>query len=181
MKTLNFFKNPKVAISSITGVAFALNSFTIGALPLSASEVCIDVWNPECDIIPDETGLDGEVAPMTSFNVYVKNNTRSTLFVSVRYYKDIFDQTHSTLDGAGKTVTHTWKTEGYWKVLPGQKVLILDQQDDVVGRNIYFHAHSRDGSTTWTGDYTFLVRGDEKKFFEQDMGSSFVEYTMNFN
>ena len=151
----------------------------IGLAKPAHAGFCLDVWNPHCDIIPDEI-TSREIAPMTSFDVYLHNKTGKTIWVAARYYKDVPDRTDSPLGGGGVSDTHEWEAAGYWKVSPYEKILILYQRDDVVGRNIYFHAHSQDGSTWGSSNRKYTVRGREQPFFRADMGGSFSEYTQGF-
>lgn len=166
--------------ATLLALGAVLSGFSLLAKPAQASSFCLDVWNPSCDIIPD-TIIDAEIAPMTSFDIYLHNKTAQPIWVAARYYEDVPDRTDSTLGGGGVSTTHEWKTVGYWKVDPHKKVLVLDQLDDVVGRNIYFHAHSQNGGTWGDSDLTFNVNGENRSFFRTDMGGRFAEYTQDFN
>ncbi|GET39887.1 hypothetical protein [Microseira wollei] len=89
----------------------------------------------------------------------------------------------------GPDCSDCWLTNGYWQLAPGETALILDAQDRIANRYIYFHAYDEAGNV-WGDDYRFTVcppspepansHCQDKRFFQADMGGTIGTYTQGF-
>jgi uncharacterized membrane protein len=94
--------------------------------------------------------------------IYAQNNTNYSIWVAARYIP------------AG---SNSYVADGFWQVDPGQKMLILYNN----GRYIDFYARDDHGGV-WTGnDATANVRGETLNMIQEDTGTGYNPWTMNFN
>jgi uncharacterized membrane protein len=94
--------------------------------------------------------------------IYAQNNTCHPIWVAARYAPP------------GST---TYINQGWWRVNPGQKVLIFYNNVQY----IYFYAHD-DHGLVWSGnDACGKVGGEELHMFQMDTGTDYCPWTMNFN
>ena len=151
--------------------------------------LCLDVWNDDCDIIPDD--VMPEVIPSQDFfDVYVRNNIDRPILVAVTYYREGVTGRRtscSTVDGSGEDCyvggyPSEWVTEGYWRIQPGERAFILGESARIRNRLIYFHAHTEDGQTYWgSANRVFSINGTQQPFLEADMGGSISVFTQGFS
>ncbi len=117
--------------------------------------------------------------PLTSsfFTIYAHNKTNKTIWVAVHYLRESLRNNFED---------DYWTSDGYWKLAPGEKAMILSEKSRITGRYIYFHAHDGNGKV-WGNEHSFDVcqprsLGDctSQKFFQSDMGSKYGVYTQGF-
>lgn len=94
--------------------------------------------------------------------IYARNNTDRPIWVAAHYIP------------AG---SHSFVTDGWWQVPPGQCRLLLYNN----GVNIYFTAHDDQGYH-WHGDaVTAVVRGETVNMFHMDTGPCYNPWTVTFS
>ncbi len=106
----------------------------------------------------------------THTRIYVKNNTRSPIFVAISYqpYKDS-SQSYVAVVGS------SWSTVGFFTIQPGATVFLANTSN----RYVYFHAHDNIG--TWGGAHNFQLYGSSYSFKEVQMGERVFDYTYTFS
>jgi hypothetical protein len=149
-----------------------------GILSLTASLLLVNSQPSQADLVcfPWEASCTPNGTPFTPsyFTIYAHNKTNKTIWVAANFL-------HRT---RGVNTDTVWAIAGYWKLAPGEKALILNEDSRIEGRNIYFHAHDESGRV-WGNGYNFNVctsNGDctSREFFEADMGSKFGVFTQGF-
>ena len=94
--------------------------------------------------------------------IYARNNTSRPLWVAAKYMAP----------GA-----HSFVTDGFWKIDPGQCVLLVYNSN----RWIYFYARN-DAGQTWQGnDTSGVIQGEMVGMTQQDTGLCFDPWMMTFN
>jgi hypothetical protein len=60
--------------------------------------------------------------------------------------------------------------------------LILDDEDKIDNRYIYFHAHDEQGNSWGSDEYSWVVKTGEspQRFFKKDMGGTIGKYSQGF-
>lgn len=157
-----------IASSLIISLVFLLTS----SPKALTSGLCLDVWNNDCDLFPDE--IIPEVLP-SEYEVFIKNKFNKTIWVAVHYKKHL----HINKNNG-------WVTKHWWSLAPGESKKILGD-NGTRNRYIYFYATTNDLNTTWGGNDTFqyLPFGKQntlKKvgFFKAYMGKHIGTYTQSF-
>lgn len=189
MLTHHLIPNKLQKIVGMTALSITLLGTTILGSPQQArADFCIDVWNDDCDIIPDE--YLPEVIPGNDFyNIHVTNKSDRTIWIAVSYYRqgvEGYESSCSTVDGSGENCSvgsqpSEWVTDGYWQLEPGQTAFILGEDARIFNRYIYFHAHTADGMYWGDNQTMFSVNGTLQPFFMTDMGSSITVFTQSFS
>ncbi|MGI0480475.1 DUF1036 domain-containing protein [Geminocystis sp. CENA526] len=118
---------------------------------------------------------DGKVGTSRRYyTVHIHNAHNQTIWVAVSYRPDggtSYDADIPTPIRHGQDPYMGWRTEGYWRLEPGQTALILGgNHHKIRHRYIYFHAHDANGNTWGGKDRVIQVRGREQPFFRSDMG-----------
>ncbi|AFY31169.1 hypothetical protein [Calothrix sp. PCC 7507] len=154
---------------SVMGLTLAaLSTATVIAViqPAKADLFCYP-WERGCKV-DGTVGTSGNNlvgGARDGFVISVENKTGTTIWVDVRaYYQEKLRENCAGVGGASCNDPY-WRNFGTWKFSPGQKGLILNGSDGVIGRNATFKARSSDGRV-W-----------EKQV---DMGKNIGSFTMTF-
>lgn len=166
-----------ILVSSLVFPSGKVDARPCGSDPLSRLGCTFDPTNPI-----DNDGS-GRRYPKY-FNVNIHNKTNRQVWVAVKYLGNP-PRANSNIGSDSQVAqvmtgpSSQWKIRGYWKLAPGQKVLILNDEDRISNRVIYFHAHD-DQTMVWGKDNVFEVGGNNQPFFEANMGNTIGEYTQSF-
>ena len=94
--------------------------------------------------------------------IYARNNTGRPIWVAAKYMAP---------------GSHSFVTDGFWKIDPGQCVLLVYNTN----RWIYFYARN-DAGQIWQGNDTGgVVQGEMVGMTQQDTGLCFDPWMMTFN
>lgn len=148
--------------STITTAAL----FGLGDAPAQA--ICVDLWNDDCDIIPDTTlpEIDDVVVPATnslsSYKLKIVNNSSHIIQVKVRY-----------MNLSGRWITEyfnfsSW--EGTWRQSESGSYVGGPVTLNMKTRNRYIYLSAKDSS----GNFVWKEK-------EVDMGSTIKSFTYRFN
>lgn len=102
-------------------------------------------------------------SPVNYFRLHYKNKCYKTIWTALHY----------------RDLNNNWVTNGWWKLTNGQEAFVAKTRN----RIYYIHAQSEDRSHTWTGNYSFNVRGQGPfKFKEKRIGANdWIKFTQNFS
>lgn len=93
--------------------------------------------------------------------IFARNNARFPIYVAVHYYRG-----------------SVWHTQGFSILQPGERRHICDSN----GRWIYFYANGPHRRVLWSGrDVYETVHGERYAFRKVDTGTSWSDFTYNFN
>jgi hypothetical protein len=101
--------------------------------------------------------------PLEGQPIYAQNNSNRTIWVAARFIPP------------GST---SYVNDGYWKVEPGERVLILYNN----GVILYLHAHHADGTVSrGNGNATTqTIRGKTVDLYPHDTGTDYNPRTISF-
>ena len=148
--------------------------------PVKADLVCFP-WERNCRV-DGEPGTSGnnKLGGQQWYFVSAKNNSNKTIWVAAYFRVTPFSPSDNSC-GNGGCNPPFWRADGYWKLEPGEKALVLNSEDRIDNRYIYFHAHDAQGRTWGTSELRENVHGKVQPFFKQDMGSKITNFTQNFD
>ena len=158
-----------ILTSSLTFPSAKVEARPCGSDDLSKIGCFLDPFNPL------ENNGSGQSSDYTSYyHIYIQNKTNRPIWVAVHFRKDGYKRVGTQYE------YDQWRTEGYWKLNPGQKTLILDDEERISNRIIYFHAHDEQGKVWGSSEKVFDIRGENQPFFEANMGDEIGKYTQSF-
>lgn len=164
-----------------SALASSLN--VIISRPAKADLFCYP-WESNCSV-DGQVGSSGndKLGSQKWYFVYIKNKSSRTIWVAAHYRVTPTDTSGSCVQSVGPDNCNSpsWTTDGYWKLEPGEKALILNSDDHVDNRYIYFHAHDSQGRTWGESELKRAVRGKDQPFFKTDMGGEITNFTQSFN
>lgn len=135
-----------------------------------------------CTLDPTNPGDNGSLL-QKYFSVSIQNKSSETIWVAVHYRADPYDTSGSCVQSVGADGCNnpSWVTNGYWKLSPGESARILNSDNRVSNRIIYFHAHNSKGETWGKSDTRQTLEGKLLNFFQKDMGGNITNFTQTFN
>jgi hypothetical protein len=169
--------SPKILfnIGAISLVVFMSVTFPHSA---TADLFCYP-WERDCEangrIGDDPFGTDYDYEPF--YQVYAHNKTDRAIWVAAHYRSK---SPSDARDYNALAPGALWQTHGYWKLEPGERALILNEESRIDNRYIYFHAHDEYGNIWGNQDHQFDVRGKHQLFFQANMGEQIGTYTQGF-
>jgi len=96
--------------------------------------------------------------------IYAQNNTNEPIWVAACYVPP---------------GSSDYFTNGFWRVEPGQRVLILHNGNR---RFMYFYANNETRSKVWSGnDRIVVLRGETLRMFRADTGDDYNPWTQRFD
>jgi len=158
-----------ILASSLTFLSAKVEARACGSDILSRIGCKIDPTNPV-----ENDGSGGSSSYKSYYHIYIQNNTNRPIWVAVHFRQDAYEHRGTTYG------INQWITEGYWKLNPGQKTLILDNEERISNRIIYFHAHDEQGKSWGSSEKVWDIRGENQPFFEANMGEEIGTYTQSF-
>ncbi|MEG4085216.1 hypothetical protein [Microcoleus sp. POL10_C6] len=178
----------RIALTTTSLVAILASSLTFLSAKVEATEQMCD--SDFFNIFSQISCIDiGPTKPVDNdgsggrdnyyYHVYIQNKTNRPIWVAVNFLQSPPGSSGSDSDLA-VVIPAQWRTEGYWKLNPGQKTLILDDEERISNRIIYFHAHDEQGKSWGSSEKVFDIRGENQPFFEANMGDEIGKYTQSF-
>ena len=158
-----------ILASSLTFPSAKVEARQCGSDIISRIGCKIDITNP-----PENNGSGDSSSYKSYYHIYIQNNTNRPILVAVHFRQDAYKPMGTTYG------INQWITEGYWELNPGQKTLILDNEERISNRIIYFHAHDEQGKSWGSSEKVFDIRGENQPFFEANMGDEIGTYTQSF-
>ena len=158
--------------------ALASSLSVLMSQPAKADLFCYP-WESNCHV-DGEPGTSGnnKLGGQQWYFVSVKNNSDRTIWVAAHFRVTPPNPSDNSCDNCNPPF---WRTDGYWKLEPGKKALILNSEDRIDNRYIYFHAHDAQGRTWGTSELKENVGSEVQPFFKQDMGSEITNFTQSFD
>jgi hypothetical protein len=174
----------RIALTTTSLVAILASSLTFPSAKVEARPCGSDVLSqigcqldPTNPLDPNRNIFEGN--HKYYYHVYIQNKTNRPIWVAVHFRPNAPGSSGSESDLA-VVIPVRWRTEGYWKLNPGQKTLILDDEERISNRIIYFHAHDEQGKIWGSNEISFDIRGENQPFFKANMGDEIGTYTQSF-
>jgi hypothetical protein len=171
-------------IAGLLATSALTASFSIMVPQPAKADLFCYPWERNCKADGEvNTSGNGKLGDQKWFFVNVKNNSGRTIWVAAYYRVTPTDTSGSCIQsvGADNCNSPSWTANGYWKLQPGEKALILNSEDQIDNRYIYFHAHDAQGRTWGTSELKQKVRGEVQPFFKADMGGTITNFTQSFD
>jgi hypothetical protein len=130
MSRITYLSRGSVSVAhSVLGFTVVLFGLLVLTSPSSShAQLCL----PGVGCVGGKGGFD---VTLGSFNIYLKNKSRTPISACVRYYSS---RNYATIDGTGTNWNH-----GCWDIAPGKTVFAVN---DAKGRIAYFSAIALDAS-----------------------------------
>jgi hypothetical protein len=171
-------------ITGLFATSAIASTLNIIMLQPAKADLFCHPWERNCRV-DGKVGTSGNdnLGGQKWYFVNVKNNSGRTIWVAAHYRVTPKDTNGACpqMVGAENCGGPYWTTDGYWKLQPGEKALILNSSNHIDNRYIYFHAHDDQGKTWGTPELRKEVGGQVQPFFKADMGSTMTNFTQNFN
>ncbi|MEX0269149.1 hypothetical protein AB3R30_08395 [Leptolyngbyaceae cyanobacterium UHCC 1019] len=171
-------------IASLLTTSALASSLSIMMLQPAKADLFCYPWERNCKV-DGQVGTSGndKLGGQKWYFVNVKNNSSRAIWVAAHYRVTPTDTSGSCVQsvGADNCNSPSWATGGYWKLEPGEKALILNSENQIDNRYIYFHAHDAQGRTWGSPELKKNVRGEVQPFFKTDMGGTITNFTQSFD
>jgi len=172
----------RIALTTTSLVAILASSLTFPSAKVEARPCGSDIFSRiGCSIDPTNP-LDNDGSGRRDnyyYHVYIQNKTNRPIWVAVHFRQAPPSSSGSDSDLA-VVIPARWITKGYWKLNPGQKTIILDDEERISNRIIYFHAHDEQGKLWGSNETVFEISNENQPFFKANMGDKIGTYTQSF-